>query len=413
MQVAVIGAGAAGLFAAGLLSQQGHSVTIFDGNDKCGKKLYITGKGRCNLTNDCDVPTFLQHVVHGDKFLLSAITRFTPQDCQAFFESQGLALKIERGNRVFPASDKASDVTKILQQFCRSCRFKLGNPVKSIGIQTTAGSNMLEQKVQFRVKTASETLCFDKVFIATGGKSYPATGSTGDGYSFAKQFGHTIVAPAPALVPIQLKDTFVHDLEGVSLKNVTLTAMADGKELKQFGEMLFTSDGISGPIVLTMSSYINRSEQVQLSLDLKPALTEVQLDARLLREFETAKNRNVGNVLRTLLPQAFVPIFLQVANISDEKKIHSVTVSDRKTIIALLKAFPLTYKKLYPIEAAVVTAGGVNLKEIDPKTMESKLQKGLYFIGEVLDVDALTGGFNLQIAYATAYAAASAFKTKS
>lgn len=411
MQVAIIGAGAAGLFAAGLLSQQGHSVTIFDGNDKCGKKLYITGKGRCNLTNDCDVPTFLQHVVHGDKFLRSAITRFTPQDCQAFFDSQGLALKIERGNRVFPASDKASDVTKILQQFCRSCRFKLANPVKSIGIEKeTAGSTMMEQKVQFKVKTASETLCFDKVFIATGGKSYPATGSTGDGYRFAKQFGHTIVAPAPALVPIQLKDTFVHDLEGVSLKNVTLTAIADGKEIKQFGEMLFTSDGISGPIVLTMSSYINRSEKVQLSLDLKPALTEVQLDARLLREFETAKNRNVGNVLRTLLPQALVPIFLQVANISDEKKIHSVTVSDRKSIIALLKAFPLTYKKLYPIEAAVVTAGGVNLKEIDPKTMESKLQKGLYFIGEVLDVDALTGGFNLQIAFSTAYAAAIAMK---
>ncbi len=397
MKIAIIGGGAAGLFAGARLREGNVDVTIFDGNEKLGKKLYITGKGRCNLTNNCDRDEFLSNIVRGEKFMMSSLSAFLPQDTMDFFEERGLRLKTERGNRVFPASDKSSDVIKTLERSCRGCEIKLNEKVKDISFSSEV----------FKVVTEKGKYIFDKVIIATGGKSYSATGSCGSGYKFARTFGHEVVEARAALVPIRLADN-VLGLEGLALKNVTLHAEADGKKLSQFGEMLFTGDGITGPIVLSMSSLINRAGKISLWLDFKPALSEVQLDGRLLREFENAKNKNLSNVMHTLLPKNLVPFFLQKAGLNGEVKVNSVTASMRRTLLGYLKHFPLAYKSLYPIEAGIITSGGVNLSEVNPKTMESKKQVGLYFIGEVLDVDALTGGFNLQIAFATANACAKA-----
>lgn len=398
MRIAVIGAGAGGLMLGGLLSKARLDVTIFDGNEKCGKKIYITGKGRCNLTNDCTKEQFIASVVRGDKFMLSCISKFTPQDCMAYFEERGLKLKTERGNRVFPVSDKASDVTKILEKECKDCKLNLNEKVLAVTIKNE----------KFALKTAKGAYTFDKVIIATGGKSYSATGSEGDGYKFAKMLGHNIITPKPALVPIKLKDC-VKSMQGLPLKNISLFVKADGKRYEQFGEMMFTDIGITGPIVLTMSSYINRAEKVEeLFIDFKPALNEVQLEARLLREFEEDLNKNLFNLMRRLLPKNFVETFLARASLSGQRKVNAVTIKERERIIKLLKRFPLSYNGLYPIDAGIVTSGGVDLKEVNPSTMESKLIKNLYFIGEVLDVDCLTGGFNLQATFATANACAKA-----
>lgn len=393
MKVAIVGAGASGLFLGGLLSNSETDVTIFDGNEKCGKKIFITGKGRCNITNACDNETYLSNIVNGEKFMRSAISKFTPFDTINFFEEQGLAVKVERGNRVFPVSDKSSDVIKALENYCRNAEIKLHEKVVAIKPQSD----------KFLVKTEKSSYTFDKVVIATGGKSYSATGSSGDGYKFAKMLGHNVVSLVPALVPIELKDK-VSDMQGLPLKNVTLYAVADGKKYSFFGEMLFTDIGITGPIVLTMSSYINRAKNVDLYIDFKPALSEEQLDARLLREFEAGKNKTLFNILRTLLPKNFIKFFLSKAELNEQRQANSITVMERRMLKTLLKHFPLAYKGLYPIEAGVVTSGGVDLKEVNPSSMESKIHKGLYFIGEVLDVDCLTGGFNLQIAFSTAYA---------
>ncbi|MCI8555429.1 MAG: NAD(P)/FAD-dependent oxidoreductase [Clostridia bacterium] len=396
MKIAIIGGGAAGLMAGGFLSKQGHAVTIFDGNEKCGKKLYITGKGRCNVTNACEKEVFLENVVNGRKFMMSAINQFSPSDTQNFFESLGVKLKVERGNRVFPLSDKASDIIKALTLHCGDCEIKLNEMIKAIEKKETF----------FIVLTSDSKYQFDRVIIATGGMSYSSTGSKGDGYKFAKMLGHNVVKPRGALVPIKLKDKFCCELAGLSLKNVKLTANYSGGKKNLFGEMLFTHDGISGPIALSLSSYISQEREVKLELDFKPALNSEQLENRLLREFSENLNKNLTYIIKGLLPRSLVEIFLNKAVINGETKVNSVSKEQRMKIISLLKAFPLNFDGLYPIEAGIITAGGVDLKEINPKTMESKLVKGLYFIGEVLDIDCLTGGFNLQTAFSTAYAAA-------
>lgn len=397
IKILIVGAGASGLFAGGLLANKGYNTTIIDGNEKCGKKIYITGKGRCNLTNNCSKEEFLNNVVNGSKFMMSAINQFSCQDTIDFFENLGMKTKTERGNRVFPLSDKASDVTRYLLKNAEKCNIKLNEKVLNI---------RLTENQTFEVKTSSSKYIFDKVIIATGGKSYPATGSEGDGYKFAKELGVTIVKPRSALVPIKIKDKYCASLQGLSLKNVTLKAEINGKKKELFGEMLFTNDAISGPIALSMSSYLNNAENIKLSLDLKPALNEKQLEDRLLKEFKDNLNKNISYIIKGLMPSSLVDVFLQKIRITKEQKVNSITVEQRNKIINNLKNFELEFEKLYPIETGIVTSGGVDLKEINPKTMESKKIKNLYFIGEVLDVDCLTGGFNLQTAFSTAYACA-------
>lgn len=392
MKIAVIGGGAAGLMVGGLLSSQ-HKVTIFDGNEKVGKKLFITGKGRCNLTNNCSREEFLANVVNGAKFMMSAINGFDCQDTMSFFEQLNLELKTERGNRVFPASDKSSDVIRALSAHAKDCEIKLEEKVVSI-----------KKEEIFVIKTEKCQYEFDRVVIATGGKSYPGTGSRGDGYKFAKMMGHSVIDPKGALVPIRIKDEFCASIEGLSLKNVKLKCKIDGKWKELFGEMLFTNDALSGPIALSMSSYINRAKEVDLAIDFKPALDETQLERRLMNDFEANLNKNISYIIKGLLPSRLVVPFLDRVEIDETTKVNSITVSQRKSIISNLKHFTLCFDELYPVEAGIITSGGVNLKEINPKTMQSKIVEGLYFIGEVLDVDCLTGGFNLQTAFSTAYA---------
>ncbi|MBO5394613.1 MAG: NAD(P)/FAD-dependent oxidoreductase [Clostridia bacterium] len=395
MRIAIIGGGASGLMAGGFLASQ-YEVTIFDGNAKIGKKLFITGKGRCNVTNNCSREEFLNNVVNGSKFMMSAINGFDSNSVMEFFEGLGLALKTERGNRVFPASDKSSDVIKALESHAQGCQICLNEKVLAV----------IKNEDDFTIKTEKQSYNFDRVVIATGGKSYPATGSDGDGYKFAKMLGHEVVAPRPALVPIKIANKFCSQLEGLSLKNVTLKAEVDGKKKEFFGEMLFTKDALTGPIALSLSSYIGKAEKVKLSIDFKPALSDDMLEKRLLRDFEANLNKNISYIIKGLLPTRLVDIFLDRAQIDKTKKVNSITAEERKRIVNLLKAFSFEYAGLYDIIYAIVTSGGVSLKEVNPKTMESKLVKGLYFIGEVLDVDCLTGGFNLQVAFSTAYACA-------
>ncbi len=400
MRVAVVGAGAAGLMVSGFLANSGHDVFVFDKNEKVGKKLYISGKGRCNLTNLCPPDEFLKNVVRGEKFVKSAIYNFTSQDAVDFFENLGLETKVERGNRVFPKSDKSSDVIKVLKEkHCKNVKFCFNTKIDSIS----------KTEESFILHFDGKSELFDRVIVATGGKSYRSTGSDGDGFKFAKMFGHKIVECVPALCPIKLKDKFVKALQGVSLKNVTLKCKYGDKKKELFGEMLFTDEGISGPIVLSLSSFINREKDVALALDFKPALDEKQLDLRLLRDFEENKNSEIKTVFRGLLPKAVAEVFEKVVGLDGAQKVNTITKTQRNDIIKFLKNFPLEYGGLYDLDAGIVTSGGVDLKEIDPKTFESKLQKGLYFVGEVLDVDALTGGFNLQLAWAESFMCAKNF----
>lgn len=400
MKIAVIGGGAGGLISAGFAAKNGAEVTLFEKNEKIGKKIYITGKGRCNVTNDCEVKDFLSKVVNNSKFLTGSLYSFTPRELMELIESEGVRLKVERGNRVFPESDKASDIIKALERFTKEngVRIRLKTSVKDI----------IKKNGKFIVVTDNDNTEFDKVIIATGGLSYKSTGSTGDGYNFAKKFGHTIIEPRPALVSILLKDDFVKNVEGLALKNVTLTAFADGKKIcSQFGEMLFTKNGISGPIVLTTSSMINRllHSNITLKLDFKPALSYELLENRILRDFKNNLNKSISVILCGLLPKNFVPILLKKAGMDAYVKANSVTKEERKDLIELLKKFPLSFDDLESIDTAVVTAGGVNVAEINPKTMESKLINNLYFAGEVIDADAFTGGYNLQIAFSTGFTA--------
>ena len=400
MRVAIIGGGASGLMCAGFVSSFGHDVTIFDGNEKAGKKIYITGKGRCNFTNVCDNETFMNNIVRGKKFMFSSLNSFSPFDTLAFFEDLGMAYVIERGNRAFPKSNKASDVTKALLKHCEGVNFKYNEKVLFVS----------GDEKEFMIKTPKAKYSFDAVVVATGGKSYEPTGSTGDGYAIAKSFGHKIVPLCPALVPMELNDNFVRSLQGLSLKNVKLCIETEKQKYNDFGEMMFTDKGVTGPIVLSLSSLINREVVKKMYIDLKPALSEEQLENRLLREFKENSNKDISNIMKGLLPSSMVEPFLNVAKISYDKKCNSITIIERKSIVSNLKCFTLSFKSLYNLNVGVVTSGGVDLGEINPKTMESKLKKGLFFIGEVLDIDAFTGGFNLQIAFSTAVSCANSFK---
>lgn len=398
MRVCVIGAGASGMMASIVLARGGVEVALVEKNEKFGKKLYITGKGRCNLTNDCELDDMFANVVHGEKFLRSSLYGFTPQDTMAFFEDSGLKLVVERGNRVFPFSQKSSDVIKTLQIEIANLKVKtyLGTEVKEIKKNADG----------FKVVTPWESLECDKVVVATGGMSYPSTGSTGDGYAFARAFGLKIVEPRQALVPIIVKQN-VSALQGISLKNVNLCAIDEnGKEIaSEFGEMLFTNRGLSGPIALTISSYINRKQNVRLSIDLKPALDESTLDKRILRDFDERKNQDIKNVTRALLPERLNAYVLKCANIAESKKVNEITKQERAKLVETIKNLRFDVSALAPFSEAIVTAGGVDLKGLKP-TCECKDVEGLYFVGETIDVDALTGGFNLQLAFATAVCAA-------
>lgn len=381
-----------------VLARGGVEVALVEKNEKFGKKLYITGKGRCNLTNDCELDDMFANVVHGERFLRSSLYGFTPQDTMAFFEDSGLKLVVERGNRVFPFSQKSSDVIKTLQIEIANLKVKtyLGTEVKEIKKNADG----------FKVVTPWESLECDKVVVATGGMSYPSTGSTGDGYAFARAFGLKIVEPRQALVPIIVKQN-VSALQGISLKNVNLCAIDEnGKEIaSEFGEMLFTNRGLSGPIALTISSYINRKQNVRLSLDLKPALDESTLDKRILRDFDERKNQDIKNVTRALLPERLNAYVLKCANIAESKKVNEITKQERAKLVETIKNLRFDVSSLAPFSEAIVTAGGVDLKGLKP-TCECKDVEGLYFVGETIDVDALTGGFNLQLAFATAVCAA-------
>lgn len=401
--VAVIGGGAAGLMAAYAAAINGNKVTLFEKNEKCGKKIYITGKGRCNLTHDCLPDEFLQNVVTNSKFLTGAIYNFSPQKTMQFFEDGGLKLKTERGDRVFPVSDKASDVTKCLEKKCMNAgvTFKFCEKVLKIQILNSIISDII---------TVKDRYSFDSVIVCTGGLSYPSTGSDGDGYKFAEGTGHCIVAQKPALCGLNLTGKFFKELQGLTLKNVKLSVFVNNKKQREFfGEMLFTHFGISGPIVLSASSYINRCDlkAVKLVLDLKPALTDEQLANRILRDFDKYKNKDIANCLKELLPNALIPIVLGKCGVAFNRKINSVTRNERLSLLTTVKNFDMIVSSLRGFDEAIVTAGGVDVKEINPKTMESKLVKGLYFCGEVLDLDALTGGFNLQIAFSTGFVAGS------
>lgn len=404
--VAVIGAGAAGLMAAYAAAKNGNKVTVFEKNEKCGKKIYITGKGRCNVTHDCNEEEFLQNVVSNPKFLAGAIYKFSPSDTVKFFEDGGLKLKVERGARIFPVSDKASDVTKCLENYCKSVAVCFNFNEKVLKIKTL-------QSTMLHIDTEKGNYDFDSVIVCTGGLSYPLTGSTGDGYKFAGDSGHKIVPLKQGLCGLNLKGEYYKKLQGLSLKNVSLSVFCDGKLLKNFfGEMLFTHYGVSGPIVLSASSLINRLDlsKVRLILDLKPALSDEKTDARLLRDFERCKNKSIFNCLKEFLPVALIPEVLQRCNIDEKKQVNSVTKAERLRLLTNIKNFDMLVSSLRGFDEAIITCGGVDVREINPKTMESKLVKGLFFCGEVLDLDAFTGGFNLQIAFTTGYVAGDSIK---
>ena len=377
---------------AGIFASRHGQVSLFEKNEKLGKKLYITGKGRCNLTNNKDISEFFPAVVRNPEFLYSAFYQFTNQDLQNLIP---LDFKVERGDRVFPQSDKSSDVIRALEKILREA-----------GAQVYKNTPVLdlEKEGQFILKTKEGTQAFDRVILATGGRSYPVTGSTGDGYRFAQKFGHSLVPLRGGLVGILLEDYFVKDLEGLSLKNVSLKARGDRK-LSLFGEALFTGQGLSGPIALTMSSYINRWKKVDLALDLKPGLTPEKLDQAILRDFQEGPNKEIQTILAGRLPHRLVDVFLSVLGLDPHKKVNEITKVQRKSLVETMKNFPLHYGGLDKLDHAIITSGGVDVKEVDPSTMESKKIPGLYFCGEVLDLDALTGGYNLQIAFSTGHLA--------
>ena len=396
LKIAIIGGGAAGMMVAGKLAAFGFEPVLFEKNEKLGKKLYITGKGRCNITNYCSEIEFLDNVVNNTKFLYSAIYAYTPQYIVDLFNKLGLKTKIERGKRVFPESDKSSDVISTLKNYCinNGVIVKLNEQVLSI-----------QNNDAFYLKTNLNNYKFDVVVIATGGKTYKLTGSDGSGYLIAEQLGHSIVKPVPGLVPILLSDNFIQDLEGISLKNVNLIAKKNNKLFKSlFGEMLFTHNGISGPIVLTMSSYINREVKtdIDLFIDFKPALTHEKLILRIQRDIETFENKQISSLIMSLLPKNMTTIFLKICKIDKNRKCKTLNLKEIETIVSNLKNFKLSYNGTYDLDFGIITSGGVNTKEINPKTLESKICKNLYFAGEVIDVDALTGGYNLQIAWSTA-----------
>lgn len=394
----IVGGGAAGMMAAITAAGLGKSTLLLEKMNRCGKKISITGKGRCNVTNNCTSDDFFANIPTNPRFLYSAYAGFSSQDCMDFFERLGVPLKTERGNRVFPVSDKAEDIVRALEQGCEDYGVnRIFSKVTEI---------ITEDGAVKGVKCGSRSYFAPSVLIATGGKSYPGTGSDGDGYRFAEELGHTVTDIKPSLVPIESDDDYCREMMGLSLKNVVLTLKDTVKNkvvFSEMGEMLFTHFGVSGPLVLSASSHIPQVESGRyiFYIDLKPALDEKKLDERILRDFKEIPNRIFANSLSKLLPSKMIPTVVELSGIDGEKQVNSVTKQERQRLVSLLKAFPVHIRSFRPIAEAIVTSGGVKVSEVSPKTMESKLVKGLYFAGEILDVDGYTGGFNLQIAFST------------
>lgn len=406
-RIIIIGGGAAGLksaiSAAYKYRDGGAEITVIEKNERPARKLMITGKGRCNVTNNCDLNTLISNTPKNGRFLYSAFSSFSAQETMAFFESLGVPLKTERGNRVFPVSDKAVDIVDALVSLTRKHGIKIINGVASEIL--TENGEVTGVRLQ-----DGKILEADSVVLATGGMSYPLTGSTGDGYKMAKKLGHTITELKPSLVPLNVHEGFCTKLSGLSLKNVTLSVFEEGKKkpiFKEMGEMLFTHFGISGPLVLSASAYISKMNEAQYTavIDLKPALTEEQLDKRILRDFDEEKNKDFSNSLDKLLPKSLIPVIIDLSGIPADTKVNQISRAERAELIRAIKNLTLHITGFRPIEEAIITRGGISVKEINPSTMESKLIKGLFFAGEIIDVDAYTGGFNLQIAFSTGYLA--------
>ncbi len=402
-KIIVIGGGAAGIMAAIRAAENGAQVILFERNNKLGRKLSITGKGRCNLTNAADTQEIIKNIPGNGKFLNSVLNSFTSNDTINFFESLGLKTKLERGNRIFPASDSAAEVIEVLTR-------ELENLGVEVRLNSRVENIISDGEKILGVEVKGKFFDCDAVILATGGASYPATGSTGDGFNFAKSLGHTVTEILPALVPLETEEEFVQDLQGLSLKNVRVTLKANEKFVAEiFGEMLFTHFGISGPIILTLSRQVAKllaeKNFVEVLINLKPALTPEQLDARILRDFEKFKGKIIKNALIELLPQKLIPVILDLAYIDENKKVDEITKVERQKLLEKLRGLPLTISATRPLAEAIVTAGGVSIKEINPKTMESKIVKNLFIVGEVLDIDGNTGGFNLQAAWAMGNAA--------
>ncbi|HOK69236.1 MAG TPA: NAD(P)/FAD-dependent oxidoreductase [Bacillota bacterium] len=402
-EVCVIGGGAAGMMAALTAAENGRNVILLEKNKYCGKKLNITGKGRGNITNNCGLDEFLQNVTVNPRFLYKALTVFSPADTMRFFESRGVPVKTEQGRRVFPASDRAKDITDCLERSCRSAGVRI---LQGTAKKIIAENNAVKSVLYENGKDVFTIDC-ESVVLATGGASYPLTGSTGDGYKMAAELGHTVTEIKPSLVPLLVRESFCSECMGLSLKNVKITfADRSGKEIySEVGEMLFTHFGVSGPVVLSASAHLKNDFPYKMLIDMKPGLDEEQLDKRLLRDFDEFKNKDFINSLSKLLPQKIIEPLVLLSGIDGRKKVNEITREERKRFLALLKAIPLTVTGTRPVSEAIVTKGGINVKEINPSTMESKLIRGLFFAGEIIDVDAYTGGFNLQIAFSTGYVA--------
>lgn len=405
-KVLIVGGGAAGMFASIFAARNGNEVHVYEKNEKLGKKLYITGKGRCNITNACDMDTLFASMITNEKFLYSSFYGYTNQDVMDFFEDAGLALKVERGNRVFPQSDRSSDVIRTLEQEMKK---------EGVHIHLYSGvKDVVENEGVFShlVMNDGSIVYGDACIVATGGLSYQTTGSTGDGYRFAEAVGHSITETRPSLVPIETKEDYARDLMGLSLRNVQASIYDGKKELySDFGEMLFTHFGVSGPLIISASAYVGKllkkHKELKLVIDLKPALTEEKLDERVLREFAENNNKQFKNAIGSLFPSKLIPIMIELSGIDPDKKVNIISKEERLRFVHLIKNFEFTLTRLREYKEAIITQGGIKVKEINPSTMESKFVQNLYFVGEVLDLDALTGGFNLQIAWSTAYAAGS------
>lgn len=405
--VVITGGGPAGMMAAITAARRGFKVTLVEKNEKLGKKLFITGKGRCNITNAGDTEDLFNSIVTNRKFMFSSFNGFSNYDTLGFFDELGLQIKIERGNRVFPESDHSSDVIGALNRELKrlSVDVRLNTEVKDIIVNDGKATGVV-----IKCSGKESTIQADNVIVATGGNSYQSTGSTGDGYRFARKLGHSVTPILPALVPFNVAEDWESDLQGLSLKNVSI-AVLDGKQeiYSDFGEMLFTHFGVSGPLILSASSFAARrikEHPLKLIIDLKPALSQEQLDERILRDFDEEKNKAFKNSLDKLLPKKMIPVIVRLSDIDGNKKVNEITKQERQKLVSLIKGLELTITGLRGFNEAIITQGGINVREINPTTMESKLVKNLYFAGEVLDVDALTGGFNLQIAWSTGYAAA-------
>lgn len=409
MNIIIIGGGPAGMMAAISASEDGHKVTIIEKMQSLGRKLLITGKGRCNITSSLPIEDFIKNTPGNGRFLYSCYQHFTNEDIIQLLKEQGLEVKEERGNRIFPVTDKSLDVLKCFTQ-------KLKQLNVEIMYNTEVTDILVEQQKVVGVKTKNETLKADKVILATGGKSYPLTGSTGAGYEIAKKLGHTITPIKPSLVPIETYEkSMCQELQGLSLKNVSIKIQDNEKTIyEDFGEMIFTHFGVSGPMILSGSAHLVRYKQIEqklknkdikLKIDFKPALSEEKLEERILRDFDKYKNKQFKNSLNELLPQKLIPVIVEKSKIEENKSVNNITKEERRNLVKLLKNFELNLKSFRPIEEAIITSGGINIKEINPKTMKSKLIEGLYFAGEIMDLDSYTGGFNLQIAYSTGYVA--------